>query len=100
MHLLPSETTSDLLEKEEVKEHLSSSSAHVWLVDSLGNGTKYSNLVSNLLFLTSNLVSNLLFLTSNLVSKLLFLTSNLVSNLLFVTSNLVSNLLFLTSNLD
>ena len=35
----PTEMTSDLLEKEEVKNHLSSSAARVWLVDSLGNGT-------------------------------------------------------------
>ena len=37
--LSPNETTSDLLEKEEVKDHLSSSAARVWLIDSLGNGT-------------------------------------------------------------
>jgi hypothetical protein len=36
--LLPTDTTSDLLDKEEVKEHLTSSTAYVWLVDSLGNG--------------------------------------------------------------
>lgn len=36
--LLPTDTTSDLLDKEEVKEHLTSSAANVWLVDSLGNG--------------------------------------------------------------
>ena len=36
--LLPTDTASDLLDKEEVKEHLTSSAANVWLVDSLGNG--------------------------------------------------------------
>ena len=38
LSLKSTETTSDLLDKEEVKEYMTSSTAHVWLVDSLGNG--------------------------------------------------------------
>ena len=42
VHLSPKDTTSDLLEKEEVKTHLTSSAANIWLVDSLGNGKAMS----------------------------------------------------------
>ncbi len=37
-YLSPTDTTSDLLEKEEVKDRLTSSAARVWLIDSVGNG--------------------------------------------------------------
>jgi len=38
VHMDSSDTTSDLLDKEEVKKHLTSSAAHISLIDSLGNG--------------------------------------------------------------
>ena len=36
------DTTSDLLEKEEVKLHLTSLAARVWLIDSLSHGNQLS----------------------------------------------------------
>ena len=45
LYLSPTDTTSDLLEKEEVKDHLTSSAARVWLIDTLGNGTMRPDLV-------------------------------------------------------
>ena len=38
IHMESTDTTSDLLDKDEVKKHLTSSAAHVCLIDSLGNG--------------------------------------------------------------
>ena len=38
VNLSPAETTSDLLEKEEVKENLTSSASYLWMVDNHGNG--------------------------------------------------------------
>ena len=38
VYLSSTTTTSDLLDMDLMKEHLTSSAAYVWLVDSLGNG--------------------------------------------------------------
>lgn len=38
VNLSPAETTSDLLEKDEVKENLTSSASYLWMVDHRGNG--------------------------------------------------------------
>ena len=38
VNLSPAETTSDLFEKEEVKENLTSSASYLWMVDHHGNG--------------------------------------------------------------
>lgn len=38
VNLSPAETTSDLLEKDEVKENLTSSASYLWMVDNHGNG--------------------------------------------------------------
>ena len=38
VNLSPAETTSDLLERDEVKENLTSSTSYLWLVDHQGHG--------------------------------------------------------------
>jgi hypothetical protein len=38
VNLSPAEMTSDLLEKDEVKENLTSSASYLWMVDHRGNG--------------------------------------------------------------
>ena len=38
VNLSPAETTSDLLERDEVKENLTSSASYLWMVDHRGNG--------------------------------------------------------------
>ena len=47
VNLSPAETTSDLLEKDEVKENLISSASYLWMVDHHGNG-KYRGVLGSI----------------------------------------------------